>query len=143
MKESIFKKAVTRREQRNEVSIEVGKEDFKNVCIALSTDEHALLRLMFATDERRKDGFFRIYAVFSIPGIDVFYLIVLPVAEHENGFPSLTSSIPSAHWYEREIRDMFGLNPQGHPDARRLVFHEAFPAGSRIRNSKHGARGLR
>ncbi len=130
MKESIFKKAVTRREQRNEVSIEVGKEDFKNVCIALSTDEHALLRLMFATDERRKDGFFRIYAVFSIPGIDVFYLIVLPVAEHENGFPSLTSSIPSAHWYEREIRDMFGLNPQGHPDARRLVFHEAFPAGS-------------
>ncbi len=38
--------------------------------------------------------------------------------------------MPAAHWYEREISDLFGLKPQGHPDQRRLVFHEAFPAGS-------------
>jgi Ni,Fe-hydrogenase III large subunit/Ni,Fe-hydrogenase III component G len=128
--ESMFKKAVSTREHLNEVTIEVRKEDFKDVCVHLHARQHALLRLMFATDERQKDGFFRVYAVFSVPGVDKFYFIVLPVTENESSFPSLTSAIPAAHWYEREINDMFGLTPQGHPDQRRLVFHEAFPARS-------------
>jgi hypothetical protein len=33
-------------------------------------------------------------------------------------------------WYEREIRDLFGLIPVGHPDLRRLVRHEHWPKGS-------------
>jgi Ni,Fe-hydrogenase III large subunit/Ni,Fe-hydrogenase III component G len=130
MMENVFKKAVTTREHGNEVYFEVRKEDFRDVCVALSAGQHALLRLMFATDERQKDGFFRIYAVFSIPGIDKFFFIVLPVEKNESSFPSLTRSIPAAHWYEREISDMFGLAPQGHPDQRRLILHEAFPAAS-------------
>jgi Ni,Fe-hydrogenase III large subunit/Ni,Fe-hydrogenase III component G len=128
--ESIIQNAVSRREFLNEVYLEVKREDFKDACMNLSARHHALLRLMFAADERKKDGFFRVYAVFSIPGMDRFYCIVLPVSEQEPSFPSITSSIPAAHWYEREINDMFGLKPQGHPDQRRLVFHEAFPAAS-------------
>ena len=84
---------------------------------------------MFATDERERDGLFRIYAVFTIPGTDRF-LRHRPAGEGERSpFPSLTPHIPAAHWYEREISDLFGLTPQGHPDQRRLVFHEAFPGG--------------
>ncbi len=128
--EIVFEKAVSVRGQRNEVHVEVRKEDFKDICVQLSTKHHALLRLMFASDEREKDGLFRIYTVFSIPGTDKFYFIVLPLGEQERSFPSITSSIPAAHWYEREIGDLFGLAPQGHPDQRRLVFHEAFPAAS-------------
>jgi Ni,Fe-hydrogenase III large subunit/Ni,Fe-hydrogenase III component G len=130
MIESIFRKAVSTREHRNEVFIEVRKEDFKDVCVQLHARQHALLRLMFAADERQKDGFFRVYAVFSVPGVDRFYFIVLSVAEQEPSFPSITSAIPAAHWYEREINDMFGLVPLGHPDQRRLVFHESFPMRS-------------
>ena len=127
--EHVFQKAITRREQRNEVYLEVRREDFKDVCVHLHAKQHALLRLMFATDERQKDGVFRIYTVFSVPGKDTFYFIVLSLKE-ETSFPSLTSTIPAAHWYEREINDLLGLKPQGHPDQRRLVFHEAFPSGS-------------
>ena len=128
--ETIVKKAVSTRELRNEVYLEVKKEDFKDICAHLKTKQQALLRLMFATDERGRDGYFRIYAVFSIPGRDQFYFIVLPVSEEEPSFPSITAVVPAAHWYEREINDLLGLTPQGHPDPRRLVFHEAFPAGS-------------
>ncbi len=85
---------------------------------------------MFATDERGKDGVFRIYTVFTIPGADRFILIVLPVLPSDPRFPSITPRIPAAHWYEREISDLFGLTPEGHPDKRRLVFHEAFPKDS-------------
>jgi len=127
--ENIFRKAVSTREHQNELFIEVRKEDFKEVCSQLHTRQHALLRLMFAADERQKDGLFRIYAVFSVPGADRFYYIVLPVADQDPSFPSITNVIPAAHWYEREINDMFGLVPQGHPDQRRLVFHESFPMG--------------
>jgi Ni,Fe-hydrogenase III large subunit len=44
-------------------------------------------------------------------------------------FQSITPHIHAAKWYEREIRDLFGLIPQGHPDLRRLVRHEHWPKG--------------
>ncbi|GAB4543551.1 MAG: NADH-quinone oxidoreductase subunit C [Thermodesulfovibrionia bacterium] len=128
--EWVIKKAVRTKEQLNELYLEVKKEDFKDICIYMSYKKQAMLRLMFATDERAIDNRFRIYTVFSIPGIDRFYIVVLPVKEDEPGFPSITRQIPAAHWYEREIRDMFGIVPQGHPDLRRLVFHDSFPDGS-------------
>src|SRR5208283_1150058 len=128
--EKISKKAVKTEDRLNESYFEVGADDFKYVCRNLYEDHSAILRIMFACDDREKDGLFRIYTVFSVPGVDRFFIIVLPVKESEPRFPSLTQHIPAAHWYEREISDMFGLSPQGHPDGRRLIFHEAFPAGS-------------
>ena len=128
--EKILKRALNVEVRLNESYLEVSTRDYKDVCRRLSEDLHALLRLMFATDERERDGFFRIYAVFSIPGADRFIFVVLSVPPSNPRFPSITPYIPAAHWYEREISDLFGLAPQGHPDQRRLVFHEAFPADS-------------
>ena len=128
--ETIVKKAVSRKDHLNESYLEVGRDDFKEICRHLFEDLHALLRVLFAADEREKDGVFRVYAVFSVPGADRFTIIVLPIKPEEPRFPSITTLVPAAHWYEREIRDMFGLEPLGHPDQRRLVFHEAFPAHS-------------
>ena len=36
-------------------------------------------------------------------------------------YPSLTPLVSSAFWYEREIHDMFGVTPQGHPRLEPLV----------------------
>ena len=85
---------------------------------------------MFAADERQIDGTFKIYSVFSVPGKDEFFIIYTSLSGDDLSFPSITINIPAAHWYEREIHDMFGLVPEGHPDLRRLVFHDSFPAGS-------------
>ncbi len=128
--ETIIKKAVSVVERLNEVSVETRADTFEELCRYFDETLHALLRVMFATDEREKDGLFRIYVVFSVPGKDRLFLVVLPIPASAPRFPSLTPHIPAAHWYEREISDMFGLVPQGHPDPRRLVFHEAFPADS-------------
>lgn len=129
MKE-LIQKAISTREHANELYIEVGKDFFRDACIHLHNKKGALLRLMFATDERGIDSVFRIYTVFSIPGRDMFHIIYISLNENENTFPSITSKIPAAHWYEREIKDMFGLIPDKHPDQRRLVFHDSFPANS-------------
>jgi Ni,Fe-hydrogenase III large subunit len=42
-------------------------------------------------------------------------------------FPSLTPSVPQAHWFEREIYDLFGLRPEGHPRFKSVILHEAWP----------------
>ena len=41
--------------------------------------------------------------------------------------PSLTPIAPAAAWYERELTDQFGIECQGHPDPRPLLFHENWP----------------
>ncbi len=128
--ERVLNKAIKIKEHLNEQYLEVKKDDFKDACVYLYQQRHAILRLMFAADERQIDETFKIYAVFSIPGIDKFFIIVLSVRDNVFTFPSITKEIPAAHWYEREIRDMFGIIPEGHPDLRRLVFHDSFPENS-------------
>ena len=66
--ETIVKKAVSRKDHLNESYLEVGRDDFKEICSHLFEDLPALLRVLFAADEREKDGVFRVYAVFSVPG---------------------------------------------------------------------------
>lgn len=126
----ILRKAIKKKENLNELYIEVSKDNFSDSCAYIYGKKNAILRLMFATDERPVDGSFRIYAVFSIPGDERLFIIVLSLKEPALTFPSITPYIPAAHWYEREIKDMFGLIPKGHPDLRRLIFHDSFPSNS-------------
>ncbi len=42
----------------------------------------------------------------------------------EEMFPALTPLVPAAHWHEREIHDLYGLSPVGHPRLEPLMRHE-------------------
>ncbi len=42
-------------------------------------------------------------------------------------YASLTPDIPQAHWFEREINDMWGIRPLGHPRLKSLVIHDTYP----------------
>ena len=86
--ERILKKALKTREHLNEHYIYVSKDDFKDACVHLYGKKHAVLRLVFATDERETEGAFNVYAVFSIPGIDRFDIVVLSLREDDSTFLS-------------------------------------------------------
>jgi Ni,Fe-hydrogenase III large subunit/Ni,Fe-hydrogenase III component G len=43
-------------------------------------------------------------------------------------FGTLTDLCPGAHWFEREVYDLFGLVPIGHPEPNPLRFHEGWDA---------------
>jgi Ni,Fe-hydrogenase III large subunit/Ni,Fe-hydrogenase III component G len=47
----------------------------------------------------------------------------------EPAYASISSLVPAASWDERELKDLFGIVPLGHPDPRRLVLHERWPTG--------------
>ncbi len=42
--------------------------------------------------------------------------------------PSVTDIWPGAEWLEREVFDMFGIHFDGHPDLRRILLWESYPA---------------
>lgn len=50
------------------------------------------------------------------------------VAAGVSSYPSLAARVPAAAWYEREVRDLFGLEPVGGPQPDLLIF--PFPDGS-------------
>ncbi|VBB06773.1 respiratory chain nadh dehydrogenase 30 kd subunit signature [Lucifera butyrica] len=87
------------------------------------------LAAMFANDERPLRGGMAVYCVFADPVAGQYSLLQGILEQEPWEFPSLTSFIPAAAWYEREIHDLFGLVPVGHPDLRPLVLHENWPAG--------------
>lgn len=54
---------------------------------------------------------------------------LLEVDLQKNEYPSLTTSHPQFHWFERGLYDMFGIVPVGHPRFKHLFLHEEYPDG--------------
>lgn len=86
--------------------------------------------MLWGSDERPIRGNFTLYYLFHAPEVQGFLLLTSAVTEEEGSFPSIAPVIPHANWYEREVKDLLGLEPIGHPDPRRLVLHEDWPEGN-------------
>ena len=82
-----------------------------------------------AVDEAAVAGRFRIDHVFRLPGQPELRILRSHVPAERPQYPSLTPVLPAVHWDEREAMDLFGAVALGHPDPRRLVLPDDWPAG--------------
>ena len=112
--------------------LRVKKQDLPTVAYFLHTNPslRASLSLIWAVDHRPREARYEIYYLFTLAEHKDWLLLATDLHGDEREFPSITPHLHAAKWYEREIRDLFGLIPVGHPDMRRLVRHEHWPRGS-------------
>ncbi len=102
----------------------------RDVAAAVHREWGGTLIALFGIDERASAGRFRIHAMFSMAPQDAVLTLVTAVPADTPSYPSLTPAVPAAHWLERELRDLLGVTPEGHPDPRPLVAHAGWPAGA-------------
>ncbi|ACS32561.1 formate hydrogenlyase II subunit F (Mhy2F) [Thermococcus gammatolerans EJ3] len=118
----------------NQWIIEIRKEDLPEVIGYIINHpewKETQLSTMVGADERPLRGKFSLIYWISINGAsgDVVFGIKTYISEDDPKFPSVTPIHPGANWYEREVKDLLGLIPEGHPDPRRLVLPDDWPEG--------------
>ena len=111
------------RMNNNEFYFSQGEEEFLKTVPVLSQKGFVLISL-FCVQDFEGNPDFTLFYVFRLNGFtDVFTFMRHVVAETT----SIATIFPSACWYEREIRDGFGIEFTDAFDKRRLFLHEAYP----------------
>lgn len=91
---------------------------------------------MVGSDERGWTGTLALYYVFAFDKTQQFVTMKTLISEEEPTFPSQAAEFPAFNWYEREVKDLLGLRPQGHPDPRPLTLHGDWPGKKSIRYAR-------
>jgi len=108
----------------------VGHTELPDLARYLHGKLRGRLALLFAIDGRPIADRYEIRYLFALELCRPWVMLTLEQTGRDRLFPSITPSVHAAQWYEREIRDQYGLIPGGHPDLRRLVRHEHWPKGT-------------
>jgi formate hydrogenlyase subunit 5 len=112
-----------RRGKNNEFYIPLGEEEFLKTVPALSEKGFVLISLFCVQDFEENPGFTLFY-IFRLTGFTDMFAFMRYVRKETT---SIAVVFPSACWYEREIRDGFGIEFTDAFDKRRLFLHEAYP----------------
>jgi len=115
----------------DEICVKTAPEVFKDMCFALYKTLPSPVMMLFAVDERGKAGKFVINSVFGDFRNARWIIVSADIPQENPCFDSLAKSMHSAGLFEREIYEMFGIEPKDSPDLRRLHLHdEIWPSGS-------------
>ena len=114
----------------DQVTLTVDLNTVPDIVEALYYKHEGWLATIAANDERRLNGHYALYYILSMEGAVKSHVVIRGLVPPDRPeFPSVTPRVPAAVWAEREARDMFGLEPVGTPDARRLVLPDDWPDG--------------
>jgi Ni,Fe-hydrogenase III large subunit/Ni,Fe-hydrogenase III component G len=111
-----------------ELRVSVPREKLTGFADYLQDAVQARPELIVAEDTRLEGGGFTLRYIFALDGAAEFVIASVSVPAEDPAFPSLATRWYLASRFEREIHDLFGLVPTGHPDLRRLPLHQFWPA---------------
>jgi Ni,Fe-hydrogenase III large subunit/Ni,Fe-hydrogenase III component G len=106
---------------------QVTPEALPDACRLLRDQGHARLLTMLGQDARASHGAFRLHCLFCLPPDGQVCTLSADVSPQAPAYWSITPGLPGAAWHEREIQDLLGLVPLGHPDPRPLIRHAGWP----------------
>ena len=111
--------------------VDVARADLAGTIGALLHDSRAELFLV-AGEDRADAGQLRVHYLLGVPGTESaprWSLVHVETAldRRQPELPTLAAVSFPASRFERELRDLFGITPLGHPDPRPLVRHGFWP----------------
>ena len=112
----------------NEVYLSLRQESIgtlPEICALLTRSLRARFITLAANDERSLNGKLALYYVFSVPADDLFLILHVPVEPRHMEVPSVSQVLESANWFEREVKDWFGII--AFPNIHRLASHPDWP----------------
>jgi len=115
--------------QADTLHFKIEKQAMRAVVEGLVDELHARFLISVGTDTRSLSGDYAILHLFSLDHEHLYVLLESPVSAEDLKMQSITDIIPGANWAEREYRDAIGVNPEGHPDPRRLLLADDWPEG--------------
>jgi Ni,Fe-hydrogenase III large subunit/Ni,Fe-hydrogenase III component G len=108
----------------DEAYIEIPAASFKDACLKFHKELRSPVMMFFACDERAEKNSFGLYCTFLSARHRKWVFLKTSAPEGARSFPSIAKEIASAGLFEREIKEMFGLEPEGALDKRSLRLHE-------------------
>lgn len=108
------------------VYIQIQADSLVRIAEFLFKDIGARFNIASGVDGRKQ---MEILYHFTVEDIDlvISLRVILPKTKLE--IASLTSVFTAAHWIEREIHELLGVNFVGHPQLTRLLLPEDWPQG--------------
>jgi len=112
----------------DQVTVTVDLNALPEIVANLYYQHEGWLSTIAVNDERKLNDHYALYYVLSMEGAVKSHVTIRGlVPANRPEFPSVTPLVPAMVWGEREARDMFGLEPVGLPDQRRLVLPDDWP----------------
>lgn len=113
----------------NQLVLSVPRETLPSIVRYAVRQLGARFVISVGTDMRDKTGDYQVSYVLAFDQEKKFLVLQAQIPADDCKIESLTPSVPAANWSEREAYDMVGIEPVGHPDRRRLILPDDFPAG--------------
>jgi Ni,Fe-hydrogenase III large subunit/Ni,Fe-hydrogenase III component G len=99
--------------------------ELPHICLSIYKTLTASFVTLIPNDERAINGKFCVYYVFSIPQDDLFLILCVFVDPRQRELPSISTVIDAATWFEREMKDWFGII--AFPNIPQLASHPDWP----------------
>lgn len=115
---------------QDELYLSVNSADFVRACRLLHKHLESPVMMFFAEDLLRESDKFMLYCAFLSMQTHSWVFVRQDIPAQKPNFLSLAKNIYSASLFEREIKEMFGIEPLDNPDIRSLRLHdETWPRG--------------
>jgi NADH-quinone oxidoreductase subunit C len=123
--EDLENKYISLKEDNYMLTLEISKQDVKEVLAYLKQEKFNILTDLSAVDyPDRPQRFELIYNLLNI--YDNKRIIVKFLIEDQQEVESIADLFSAAIWYEREVWDMFGIYFLNNPDLRRILTDYGF-----------------
>lgn len=112
---------------QEQLQILIDKSNLKTVADYVFNQLSGRLVTIVGADRRPATGQYEVTYVFALNADSLILLIKIEVSPDDLKVDSITPIISGAGWFERELKDLLGIEAVGNPDLRRLILADDWP----------------